>query len=218
MKNPVLLLLLPLLLTVAATASAWDAAHFAPRRRQDELLYYPAGPAIRKAALGHTATAADLAWLRAIQYYGLHKRSDRKFEMMGHIFEIITDLDPRFVNAYIFGGLVTAEDGGDPVRGVRLMEKGVTNNPASWRMAFETGFVRYVCGDYPGAARHFQRAAALPGAPEKAMRFAAGAAGRAGDTRSAATLWKLFASTTSNAEMREKAVRAIERLEAGAAR
>lgn len=218
MRTPLLLILLPALLVVAGLASAFDARHFADRRRQEELLYYPSGPAVRRAALGHTSSMADLAWLRAIQYYGEHKKGDRKFDMMGHIFEIITDLDPRFENAYIFGGLVTAEDAGDPVRGVRLMEKGVRNNPESWRLAFETGFVSYVTGDHAGAARHFQRAVGLPGAPEKAMRFAAFAAGRAGDRTAAASLWKLFAGTTTNSEMREKAMKAIKRLEAEAAR
>lgn len=202
----------------SAWATIYDAGHYAARRRGDELLYYPSGPAIRQAALGHTATAADFAWLRTIQYYGQHKKTDRDYTMMAHLVEIITELDPHFVNAYIFGGLVTAQDAGDPTRAVALMEKGVAANPDSWEMAFETGFVYYVCGAYPQAARHFERAVHLPGAPEKAMRFAAAAAARAGDPRMAHTLWKMFAGTTNNAEMREKAEAAMRRLEGEGAR
>lgn len=201
-----------------AGATVYDAGHYAARRRGDELLYYPAGPAIRKASLGHTSTAADIAWLRTIQYYGLHKKGDRNYEMMAHLVEIITGLDPHFVNAYIFGGLVTAQDAGDPDRAVALMEKGVAANPQSWEMAFETGFVYYICRAYEPAARHFERAVKLPGAPEKAMRFAAAASARAGDPRMALTLWKMFAGTTNNAEMREKAAAAIKKLEGEVAR
>lgn len=214
MRTPILAGLVAGLLAGAALLVQVEAATSTRDRRRDELLYYPSGVAIQKASLGHQGTAADLAWLRAVQYYGEHRRSDRKFTMMGHIFEIITDLDPRFVNAYIFGGLVTAQDAGDVARGVALMEKGVRNNPDSWQMAFETGFVQYICaGNYAAAAEHFRRAASLPGAPESATRFAAFVSARAGDPRASLYLWSEFAERTTNEEMRQKALEAIEKLE-----
>jgi hypothetical protein len=213
MKSPVLAVLMAFLFGGAALLVAVEARHTRRDRLRDELLYYPSGVAIEKASLGHQNTAADIAWLRAIQYYGEHKRSDRTFTMTGHIFDIITDLDPQFVNAYIFGGLVTAEDAGDVQRGVALMEKGVRHNPESWQMAFETGFVEYVCArDYANAARHFRKAAGLPGAPESAQRFAAFVSARAGDPRAALYLWSEFAQRTTNAEMRKKAMEQIEKL------
>jgi tetratricopeptide (TPR) repeat protein len=182
-------------------------------------MYYPKGPAVEKASLGHTSTAADLAWLRAVQYYGEHKRSDRKFDMMGHIFEVITDLDPRFVNAYIFGGLTTAQDAKDVPRGIALMEKGLRHNPDNWQMNFETGFVYYTCArDYEKAAARFRRAAELPGASESTMRFAAFVSHRAGDPRAALYLWQEFYNRTDNAEMKKKALENIERIEAGMTR
>src|SRR5512140_574790 len=214
MKTPVLAATAALLIAAAAFVVVVQA-RVAPRDHlRDELLYYPSGVAVDRASLGHQGLAADLAWLRAVQYYGEHKRSDRKFTMMAHIFDIITDLDPRFVNAYIFGGLVTAEDAGDVRRGVALMEKGVERNPGNWQMQFETGFVQYVCAkDYPVAARHFRTAAELPGAPESAQRFAAFVSARAGDPRASLYLWSEFARRTTNSEMRKKALAAIEKLQ-----
>ena len=38
------------------------------RIREEELLYYPSGFAVRQAALGYETAAADIAWLRGIQY------------------------------------------------------------------------------------------------------------------------------------------------------
>lgn len=218
MKNVLLALLVAVLLGASAGV-VWFDGRLRPRDRlRDELLYYPSGKAVEKAALGHRATAADLAWLRAVQYYGEHKRSDRRFTLMAHIFDVITDLDPQFVSAYIFGGLVTAEDAGDVARGVALMEKGVANNPDSWQMAFETGFVQYVVArDYVAAARHFRRAAELPGAPESVVRFAAFASHLAGDPRASLFLWREFAQRTRNEAMREKAHEAIRKLEAAIA-
>jgi len=214
MKSPLLAGLMATLFAGSALLVSVEARIVPRDRLREELLYYPSGVAVQKAALGHQSTAADLAWIRAVQYYGEHKKSDRKFTMMGHIFDIITDLDPRFVNAYIFGGLVTAEDAGDVARGVALMEKGVAANPESWQMAFETGFVHYVCArDYAAAARQFRRAAALPGAPESTRRFAAAMTARAGDPRLALYLWSEFADRTTNGEMRQRALENIARLQ-----
>jgi hypothetical protein len=38
----------------------------------EELAYYPSGDHLGRMTLGHAETAADLAWLRAVQYYGEH--------------------------------------------------------------------------------------------------------------------------------------------------
>ena len=65
----------------------------------EELAYYPSGVHLRPATLGHADAAADLAWLRAVQYYGEHRASDNRFERMEHVFDILTTLAPGFVPA-----------------------------------------------------------------------------------------------------------------------
>src|SRR4029079_17912289 len=42
-------------------------------RPLEELSYYPSGRHLKAATLGHAESAADLAWLRAVQYYGAHR-------------------------------------------------------------------------------------------------------------------------------------------------
>ena len=206
-------------LAAAAGLVALEPSLVGRDRRRDELLYYPRGEAVRYACLGHTGTAADLAWLRAVQYYGEHRRSDRKFTMLGHIFEVITDLDPRFEAGYIFGGLTTAEEGQDVARAVRLLEKGVRENPDSWEMSFETGFVYYLYArDYERAAMYFRRAARLPGASEASIRFAAYVSQRAGDPRAALFLWQDLYNRTENDEVRRKALEHIEAMKSGSGR
>ena len=74
----------------------------------EELSYYPSGQHLRPATLGHAETAADLAWLRAVQYYGEHRRTDLRFENMEHVFDILTSLSPTFAPAYVFGAFALA--------------------------------------------------------------------------------------------------------------
>jgi hypothetical protein len=78
-------------------------------RPLEELSYYPSGRSLEPATLGHAATAADLAWLRAVQYYGQHRTSDNQFARMGHVFDILTTLDPSFLPAYVFGAFALAQ-------------------------------------------------------------------------------------------------------------
>ena len=79
----------------------------------EELAYYPSGRALRPAALGHDDSMADLAWIRAVQYYGEHRMTDLRFTQMEHVFDILTTLAPGFESPYIFGAFAMAQEGRD---------------------------------------------------------------------------------------------------------
>ena len=181
----------------------------------DELLYYPSGVWVRQASLGYETAAADLAWLRGIQYYGEHRLTDQKFDMIGHVMGIVADLDPRFLQPYVFGAFVLAQEMKRPERGLALLERGMAENPDRWELPFEAGFLHYVARhDYTEAGRYFSRAAHLPGHPEYVDRFAAFAQQRAGNDVMAILLWKRVLAT-GNKYMQEVARREIARLETG---
>ncbi len=183
-------------------------------RMGDELLYYPSGVWVRQAALGYETAAADIAWLRAIQYYGEHRLNDQRYDMIGHVMGIVTELDPRFTEAYVFGAFVLAQELRQPQRGLELLERGMRANPESWRLAFETGFLHYVgTKDYDAAARYFTRASRLPGHPDYVERFAAFTNQRAGNSGMAILLWKRI-EATGNKYMQEVARRELKQLEA----
>ncbi len=182
------------------------------RAGEEELLYYPSGFMVRQAALGYETAAADIAWLRGVQYYGEHRLTDQKYAMIGHVMRIVTELDPSFVEPYVFGAFVLAQELRQPERGLKLLERGMRANPASWRLAFETGFLYYVCRhDYAAAGRYFTWASRMPGHPEYAERFAAFANERAGNAGMAILLWKQVLAT-GNKYMQDVARRELQRL------
>ena len=195
---------------------ASTAARVVPRPQPlEELAYYPSGQFVRPATLGHAVTAADLAWLRAVQYYGEHRSTDNRFVRMDHVFDIITTLAPHFTAAYAFGGFALAQEGRNFPAGERLMLKGVENNPLNADLAFQLGFLYYVRPggrDLPHAAEYFERAARLPGAPPHAARFAAFARQNAGELAVAYALWADVRDHTTNAYMRDIAERELERI------
>jgi hypothetical protein len=184
--------------------------------RVDELLYYPSGTMVREASLGYETAAADIAWLRAIQYYGEHRMTDNRFDRIRHVMEIVSTLDPAFQQPYVFGGFVLAQEMHDPESGLALLTRGLQANPDSWDLAFEIGFLHYVCRhDYPAASSYFTLASRMPGHPEYVERFAAFANQRAGNDQLAILLWKRVLAT-GNTYMQEVARREIAKLSGGA--
>lgn len=182
---------------------------------EEELMYFPSGTFVRQTALGQESTLADVAWLRAIQYYGHHRLTDRKYVMVGHIFDIVTTLDPQFIQAYVFGAVVLSQDAGKPYEGLALLRKGMRENPENWLLAFETGFIYYVVlRDCRSAGRYFSLSSRLPNAPEFTSRFAAFVEERAGHTETALELWKEVAAASQNKYIREIAEEKIAKLKA----
>ena len=199
----------------AALLSA-QAYQLLPRPRPlEELAYYPSGQHLRPATLGHAETAADLAWLRAVQYYGEHRITDNRFERMEHVFDILTTLAPHFVPAYVFGGFALAQEGRDFPAAERLMLKGIEDNPRSGALCFELGFLYFVRPggrDLPKAAQYFEIASHQPDSPAQARRFAAYARQNSGDLAVSYELWLEVYRSTQNRFLRESAARELRRI------
>jgi hypothetical protein len=181
----------------------------------EELSYYPSGRFLEPATLGHTATAADLAWLRAVQYYGQHRTTDNRFVRMGHVFDILTTLDPSFLPAYSFGAFALAQEGRDFPAAELLMQKGLAANPMSGELAFQLGFLYYVRPggrDLQHAADYFEQAERQADGPPESARFAAFARQHSGNLIAAYELWSYVERSSPNRYLREIAQRERARI------
>ena len=151
-----------------------------------ETLYLTSGTTARRFAVGYSALAADLYWIRAIQYYGdtkLHlaklaaaQTSERQsitssdYQLLYPLLDLTTTLDPRFNIAYRFGAIFLAEPSpggaGRPDLAIALLEKGLRERPDKWEYMQDIGFVDYWWRqDYRAAADWFNKASEVPGAP-----------------------------------------------------
>jgi hypothetical protein len=205
-------LLIGTLFWAGATTIAGKAA--ADAETSPELMYYPSGRMIQEAALGYHHAAAALTWIRTVQYYGEHVTGDRVFDMMYHMCDVVTDLDPNFLEPYMFGSFVLITEGRNPAQAMELLHKGRERNPHSWRVFFETGFVYYIAWRDPGmAAAYFRKAATLPGAPEYVDRFAAFVSMKSGELETSLLLWQELAERSDNEALRRKARLKVEELE-----
>jgi hypothetical protein len=182
----------------------------------EELAYYPSGQALIPATLGHSESAADLAWLRAVQYYGEHRMTDLRFTQMRHVFEILSALSPSFESPCIFGAFALAQEGRDFAAAEQLMLDALERRPRSGRLAFELGFLYFVrpgARDLAKAAEYFEMASRLPGSPPAAARFAASARQNSGDLLTAYQLWAQVRASSPNRYLRDIASQELDRIE-----
>ncbi len=176
-------------------------------------MYFPSGELLKKIVMGYDEIIADFVWLRMIQYYGYHKQSDKRFDYLGHILDVLTDLDPQFIHAYTFGALLLTDDAKNPSRGLSILRKGLTHNPLDWRLPFMSGFINYVfLTDNDTAASFFLKASSLPGSPEFTKRFAAFVYDRQGDVDLSLELWYSLYENSENEYEKLSALRYIKRI------
>lgn len=176
-----------------------------PHELVDELMYFPSGFALRALSVGFRVPMADLVWLRFIQYYGEHRMTDARFELMYHILDILTNLDPKFLYAYTLGGLMLTHDAERPDQAGDLLKKGMYLNPEEWRIPFIYAFVNYIfLKEYGIAQRYFRLATTKPDAPDMVKRWYAFITYlKIGDLKTSLALWMDLYNSTQNPEEKE---------------
>jgi len=188
-----LLLLLP---AVPWTQSQIDrrAGEF---RAQEEVLYLWSGTQVKRLFPGFEDLAADLYWLRTVQYFGGQRlfAAQKRFALLRPLIEITTTLDPRLEIAYRYGAIFLGEPpptgAGRPREGAEVLEEGVRNNPRSWRLRQDLGFFHYTyLHDPERAAAVLNEAAELPGAAFWLRMLAADLLAKGGERANSRRMWQ----------------------------
>ncbi len=152
-----------LLLLGGAAALDISLAQHALRRPFD-LTHLPTGRVARVAALGHRTLVSDLYWLAAVQYIGDPRASERGFDKLHAIVDLVTDLDPRHGYAYQTAGIVLSANG-RLEESNRILQKGIDHGPNWWSFPFYVSFNYWFYeGDYEKGAAWAEKAARTPGA------------------------------------------------------
>jgi tetratricopeptide (TPR) repeat protein len=214
MRKYVIPILLLLVLLPAVGKALGMARENQGLRNEEDLKYMPSAGFLRAASLGHDGLVADLIWFRAIQYYGEWRTGDHGIDFFENLVDVVIELDPNFEDAYRFAAQILAEDMGRSDDAIDLLQRGMVQNPQSWWLPFEAGFIEYTVGfDDAAAFDWFQRAATIPEAPDFPRRFAAFVASRAGHLEVSYELWKYIARTTDNDDLRDRAIKYVTELE-----
>jgi tetratricopeptide (TPR) repeat protein len=216
-----------ILLAGAASLQAVRERTYPPPPARDAALYLRSGEAIRRMSVGYETLAADLYWIRAIQYYGRVRlaaiapdpSSNAPRPTNLDLLYITTTLDPRFNLAYRFGSTFLADafpaGAGRPDQAIALLEKGLRAVPDRWQYMQDIGFVHYWwLHDYETAAAWFQRASTVPDAPWWMQSHAAATLAQGGDRESSRRMWEAIRESSEVDWQRQDAERRLSQLRA----
>jgi hypothetical protein len=203
----------------------------------DEAVYITSGSLVRRLTGAYNALAADVYWVRAIQYYGGAKRrlaagpigpepppmlaavESNEYSQLYTLLDITTTLDPRFEIAYRFGAVFLAEaypaGAGRTDLAVKLLEKGLRAESDKWEYMEDIGFVYYwYAHDFLRAAEWFEKASQVPGAPVWLKGLAATTLAQGGDRPSSRLMWESIRQSSDVEWMRTTAERVLRQLDA----
>ena len=219
------------LLGGAVQIQAAREARYPPREENPQILYVRSGSVLRRLAGAYAPLAADVYWIRAIQYYGGHKlrqgptNTGDSYELLYPLLDLTTSLDRHFNIAYRFGSIFLSEPypngAARPDLAIKLLEKGLRERPGKWEYLQDIGFVHYWYDhDYRAAADAFNRAADLPGAPWWLRSLAATTVAKGGDRQSSRLMWQAILQSAEvdfqrkDAEHRLLQFRALDEIDA----
>ena len=172
--------------------------------RAEELSYLPKGEYLKMAVLGYQQMAADLIWLKAVQHLGERHQTRAGYLAAYHAVDVLTDVDPTFVFAYLATGTILGVWAGLPRESIALLTKGMRHHPEVWQLPFYVGYdYFYELRDTVTAARYFRMASVLPGAPDYLPRLAARMTVEVGDPQAALEFLQRLYQQTEDEQVRQ---------------
>jgi hypothetical protein len=222
-----------LLGSAVVLARARDAAYPTPAidPAAEDALYLTSPGAASRLALEFRALAADLYWIRALQYFGGIQRSHKEgtaapppagrseYDQLYPLLNLTTSFDPYFNLAYRFGAIFLSEPPpagpGRPDLAIQLLKKGLAARPGKGEYMQDIGFVHYWWNhDYHAAAAAFDEASRMPDAPWWLRSLAATTLAQGGDRQSSRRMWQTLRDTAEIDWLRQSAERSLAQLDA----
>ncbi len=176
-------------------------------------LYFGSPAAVKKMVLGYDGLAADIYWMRTIQYYGRRDEADKRpvrYKNLGRLLDITITLDPDLLDAYRTGSTFLAEadpvGAGQPYEAIALLDKGIERHPQEWRLWFNKGFVYFwFIKDFKLAGESWLAGSRIQTAPPWMESLAAMALSRGGAMETATALWQRQLQESSRADIKDNA-------------
>ncbi len=153
------------------------------------IIYIPSGKYLKYATFGYSSLLADIIYIWAIQYYSDYNIPDR-FEHLDHIFSIISELDPHYLDPYDVGALIAAYEANDLDLALKILDKGLEKNPDQWFFPYTAGhYLQMKKKDHKLAQEYYKKAMEIKGAPDIVRRLYADSLYKSMDYQSSLQAW-----------------------------
>jgi tetratricopeptide (TPR) repeat protein len=153
------------------------------------------GARLKGYSLGFEGLLADWYWMQSLQYLGdkivknpeanisLDNLNSLNPRLLYPYLDNATTLDSRFMSVYEFGATVLPAI--DKEKAIKLLEKGIADNPNEWKLYQHLGYIYWRLGNFEKASETYAVGAKIQNAPIF-MRMMAGKTKSEGGSRETA--------------------------------
>jgi hypothetical protein len=167
------------------------------------IIYIPSGKYLKHATFGYSSLLADLLYIWAIQYYSDYTIAER-YDNLDHIFSIIAELDPRYLDPYEMGSLIAVYEARDPYLAFKVLDRGLEKNPDQWIFPYQAGhYAASKIKNYELAQQYYKKAMKIEGAPPIVKRLYADAAFKDTDYQTSWQNWLDIYQTTDDERIKK---------------
>jgi hypothetical protein len=101
---------------------------------ESRLTYLPSGKLLKPMAMDLDEAMADLIWIQAMMYFADAYLTGKSYQWMGHMLDVITQLNPHMYQAYEFAGVGLTKQKEQLPKTLRLLDRGIGAFPKDWRL------------------------------------------------------------------------------------
>jgi tetratricopeptide (TPR) repeat protein len=153
------------------------------------IIYIPSGQYLKYATFGNSSFLADLIYIWAIQYYSDYTIPDM-YEYLDHIFSIINELDPTYLDPYDVGAVIAAYEAEDLDLALKILDRGLEKNPEQWLFPYMGAhYAQMINKDHELAQEYYKKAMNIEGVPPIVKRLYANAIFKSMDYKRAMQTW-----------------------------
>ena len=173
------------------------------------------GARLKGYSLGFEGLIADWYWMQSLQYLGdkILKNPDAKINLdnlnslnprlLYPYLDNATTLDPRFISVYEFGATVLPAI--DKDKAIKLLEKGIADNPNEWKLYQHLGYIYWRLGNFEKASETYAAGAKIPNAPVFMQMMTAKTKTEGGSRETARAIYRQMFDEAADIQVKENA-------------
>lgn len=181
------------------------------------------GSKLKGYSLGFEGLIADWYWMQALQYVGnkiienpdaqisLDNLNALKPRLLYPLLDNATDLDPRFMAVYSYGAVVLPTI--DREQAIKLLEKGIAENPNHWQLYHELGYIYWRLENYEKAAALYEQGSRFPDAPKWMAMMTLRMKSEGGSRETARAVYRQILEEAQDEQIREHAAARLLQLD-----
>lgn len=173
------------------------------------------GSRIKGFVFGAEGLVADWYWMNSLQYMGnkissvglsnlnLDDLTPLNPRLLYPYLNNAAELDPKFIAPYSYGATILPAI--DTDQAIALTEKGIANNPETWRLHQYLGYIYWRRGEYDRASQVYAEGARIAGSPVFLKMMAARMKTEGGSRDLARDMYKQIAAESEDDVSRQSA-------------